>query len=90
MAEEKEAKEGGGSPLVRTIIIAALVILVPAIAGLAVFNFALRPMLAAPEEGMAEDQPQIDLIAAESVSYEFPDEIVHVANDDPNLPDMVL
>lgn len=91
MADEKTEKEEAApsSGLVRTIIIGAVVLLVPAVAALAVFNFALRPMLDTPVE--EEDTgPAVDVISEESVSFDFPDEYVHVSNEDPDMPDMML
>jgi flagellar basal body-associated protein FliL len=84
-ANEAEATGGGGGFL-RTLIILVVVVLVAAAAGLATFQFVLRPMLAeAPEE--EEPTPRVPETV---VTVAFEDAYVNVRQTDPDLPPALL
>ncbi|MBI2431658.1 MAG: hypothetical protein HYV26_02175 [Candidatus Hydrogenedentes bacterium] len=87
MAEEKKAPEAGKSSFVGTLVVIALMIVIPAVLAVAVYTFVLKPMLAEPEETTEEAS---NLLPETLVNVEFGAEQVTVVTDDPGQAAPIL
>ena len=89
MAEEPNDEKKGGSPIVRYAAVGGLVILVPTILALLVFQFILRPMLGS--ETPPEPEEVIEgVIPAGAVPLSLPEVQGAVLPDDPDSVAPVL
>ncbi len=76
MAPEEQLEQQAApakSSMMRMGIIAGIVILVPAILALALFNFVFRPYLAGDEAAAQPKRPAQESHPASAVAYEFPE-----------------
>jgi flagellar basal body-associated protein FliL len=72
LAEEQDKAGGKSSGLVRNIIIAGIIILVPAILALVIYNFIISPIVAGNSDAEAPPE-KIETIPAEAMSFVFPE-----------------
>lgn len=94
MAEEQEATPARRSPLVGYLTMGAMVVIVPLVLALVVFQFVVKPMLApAAEAEHAEEHAEEeheDAIPETATPIEFPETQASVLSDDPDLAAPVL
>lgn len=81
MADQDEVTEaeGGGSGIVSTLIVVAIVLAVAGGAGLLVYRFAIAPRLA--EDPAAPEAPAEDPIPLMPVNVEFPQKFVNIMRE---------
>ncbi len=93
MAEEQQDVAQGekkSNKMVGVLIMGGIVILVPAILALVVFQFILRPMLHSPEATVKEPVEQVEEIPAGTVTIDFPEAQATVLTDDPDSSSPLL